>query len=212
MKKIMYTAAIIASTVLSSCGGGVNNIDIPEGSDDIKALAEEKFGAEKEVYSFSISAKDHLTSEFGNMSIGYAEDEKKYYQYYHVLYGKGKLDEPKEVGGNVSKRVQKLLKKHGSNFSEEASKNKQVKIKDIDFDMIIKKYEEAIPLIDPDYQGFALYSWKYKVDNEGKISAEFTIEGTKKGEGTSMEGRNIVTNYYDFPFEMDAEGTLSFKD
>ena len=86
-----------------------------------------------------------------------------------------------------------------------------MKVKDLDFEKIITKYNEACALIPTEYHNFTLYSWKYEMSSKNELTADFTIEGTKKGEGTTTEGRNIVTTYYEFKFEMDKNGELNIK-
>lgn len=199
MKNILIT--IIGVALLTSCGNSGNQINSAEGLKEIKNLVEESFGEDKEIYSFSLKAKDHLTSEMGQFRIGYLEDGVDYSRYYNTIFGSGnELQDAEKADESFQKEF--FLK----------SKQGKIKLKDINYNLIQTKYEEAIKLISEKYTDFTLYKWEYEVANDGSITADFTIEATKEGEATSMQGRNIVTNYYEFPFKMNADQSLEYKE
>ena len=163
-------------------------------------MALSKFGEDKEVYKFSIETKDHLTSEASYLSINYLEEKLDYGQtYYFSLNGKEKLEEPEKARDNFQTKF--FLK----------NKQGKVKIKDLDFNIITAKFNEGVAMISDEYESFTLHSWDYNVNNNGEVTADFTIEARKKGESTSLEGRNVVTTYYEFPFKMKVDKSIEAK-
>lgn len=202
MKKLITIFGIAA--VLTSCGGGSDTINLnnPESNVKIQELANKNFGEGKEIYALTLETKDHLTSELKSIDIDYLEDGIDYNRNYNLANEEGKkLEEPKKANDNFQTKF--FLK----------NKQGKIKLKDLDFTIIHTKYNEALMMIpEGEYEKFTLHSWEYIVNNSGEITAEFVIEGTKVGEGTSVEGRNIVTNYYEFPFVMNAKKEVAFDD
>lgn len=202
MKKSIISILSASVIFLTSCGGGGllggDQLNDAEGLKAIKTNLETQFGAETEVYSLTLSATDHLTSEFGDSRIQYLDNGVDFSRLYYPT-----LPQPLGDAKRSSDSFQKeffLKKKQG-----------KIKIKDFDFDLIKKTFDEAVKLIPEDYVSFSLYEWSFNVDNDNKVSADFSIEGTKKGEGTSLEGRNVVTNYYEFEFKIDEDGKIDFR-
>lgn len=203
MKKTIISILAASTVFLTSCGGILSGDKLTdaEGLKAIKTIVETEFGAETEVYALQISSTDHLTSEFGSARISYLEEGVDFSRTYMQIVGaNNQLQEPKEA----SKAFQK----------EFFLKNKQgkVKIKDLDFNLVLTKYNEAAAMVSDEYESLTLYSWSFNVENDGMISAKFTIEATLKGEGNTMQGRNIVTNYYEFEFEMNKDGEIIPQD
>ena len=204
MKKTIITILSLSTLFLTSCGdilSGGDQLNDSEGLKTIKSLLENQFGAETEVYSLDLSSTDHLTSEFGLATISYLDKGVDYSRSYMTYLGPGKELQEAEAASESFQKEFFLKKKQG-----------KIKLNEFDFDQILVKFNEATAMISSEYDTFTLYSWDYEVNNDGGISADFTIEGTKKGEGTSLEGRNIVTNYYEFQFEMNEDGEVVPKD
>ncbi|WP_109851646.1 hypothetical protein [Aquimarina sp. AU58] len=189
---------LIISIVTSCGGGGITGYDINDQDDlkSIKSLVEENFGADKEIYRLSLNAKEHLTSKMGFISIDYLDNGVNYSQTYMEIQGADNLVEPK--------------KGSQSDFFLKNAQGK-VKIKDLNFDLIFEKFEEATKTIPEEFGDFELNRWSFDIDNDNNISAEFTIEAIKKGEGTSLENGQILTNYYEFPFTIDSENNLKYN-
>lgn len=199
MKKILIS--ILGGALLASCSSSITDLNEPDSFAKIEDLAKSSFGEDKEIYSFSIGTKDHLSSEMRYISIDYLDNGVDYERSYDLINGEGKeLEEPEKASDSFQTKF--FLK----------NKQGKLKVKDIDFQLINTKYEEAIGLISEDYENFTLHSWKYEVDNDGGLTADFMVEATKKGESTTMEGRNIVTNYYEFPFKMNLKKELEFQE
>lgn len=197
MKKTFFYLLMAASITLTSCGGGkATNLNTPEGVKSVKQLVIEQFGGDTEVYSMLLSAEEDLSSDVGSIVIRYLKDD--------VIYSRQYMDFsaiPAKLNDEKKERIQ------GKTFT----KNKQgkVKISDLNFDMITNNFNKAVELIGSEYEDFQLNSFMFSVNNKNEVSADFEIQATKAGEGTSMEGRNIVTNFYEFEFDVNEEGELS---
>ncbi|HAS44094.1 MAG TPA: hypothetical protein DCS93_26690 [Microscillaceae bacterium] len=205
----LFSAFLLISIVfMNACGqieealddGGLE-INNPEAMAELRQLVEQKFSPEKEVFELKIYAKDHLSNDLERISIGYLDQGLQYSQNYYVELGleSNKLEDPKAASKSFQRPF--FLKKLQG----------KVKIKDFKLEDIPGKFEEAIQLIPQEYEGFVLNDWEFKVNNQNEITAEFLVEGTKKGEGSSRQGRTIVTSYYQFKFKMDNTGKLTLK-
>ena len=138
MKKSLFT--VIAVLALTSCGSEDTSIKLnnPESFTKIAELAKSNFGEEKEIYSFEINTKDHLTSELRSLTIEYLDNGVDYDQYYDLGNESGKeLEEPKKKGSAFQKKI--FLK----------NKQGKIKIKDIDFALINTKYQDCLLYTSP---------------------------------------------------------------
>ncbi|WP_299463302.1 hypothetical protein [uncultured Microscilla sp.] len=206
--KSMWFATVLAvfTLFLSSCeggnpltGGGAPDMALNNGEhlNELKKLLESKFGADKVVYELSLRSENHLTSEFGSAMISYLDKGVDYSQSYLVALGEGQeLQAPKMASKNFQKKF--FLK----------NKQGKVKLKELDFDLILTKYDEAIGMIPAEFENFELVQWNFRVNNQNKVAANFKIEGTKKGEKSTRQGRQRVTNYYEFSFKMNEKEDL----
>lgn len=194
MKTVLYTFLTFATLTLSSCGTDIlspNRLDNPENINAIKTTVEEKLGGDMMVYNLKVSADDHLSSNFGMASVKYMRKGTSYSQYY--LKVTQTLSDPEKSS------YQKNLHEGGKKISE------------FDFEQIPENFNKAVELIkaeSDEFEDFVLYSWEFVVDENNEVASSFTIEGSKIGEGTSRQGNNIVTNYYEFEFDFDKEGNL----
>lgn len=153
----------------------------------------DKFGGDREIYGFMLMTTDHLTSELMMASVNYEKEGQAYSQSY-LLTTEILNDEKKSAFKNRS--------------------DKQIKVSDIDIDLISQKYAESVKLIDEqgEMEDYTLHEWTSKMNKKGKLESSFSVEATKKGEGIDVEGRNLVTNYYEFKFEVDGDGNLEVKE
>ena len=89
----------------------------------------------------------------------------------------------------------------------------KMKISDIDTDKIIANIDKALTIMGEDVATHQLRNYTINVDPKtNAITSNFELHVTQKGEGTSIEGRNIVTNFYEANFEADAEGNVEMTD
>ena len=86
-------------------------------------------------------------------------------------------------------------------------KNDPKKISEIDFTMIEKNIETAKKLIPSEFVDHALYNYSIEFD-DNKRADHFTINTLMEDENNHIEGNDLVTNYYEFLFEMDENGEV----
>lgn len=197
MKKIrLRILAFCAPILLASCSGGFGGspeLSSDEGIKEIKEILSSNFG-DKDIFDLSISAEEHLDDNLGLIIVKYVDGGKSYSQTYHTTAGIG-LGDPKEV----------------TSFAFDEKKHSLKKGSEVDFSFIPKKFEEAKKIItdlSDEYEGFVLYSFDLGVNKDGNFEGDILLEGTKIGEGSSMQGRNVVTNYYEFDFDLNEDGTI----
>lgn len=67
--------------------------------------------------------------------------------------------------------------------------------------------------IPEEYSFESVHDYRLKIDAaSGEKTSDFNIYVTEKGNKTSLEGRNIVTTYYEFEFEVLADGTVVMEE
>jgi len=203
LSQFIVTGLSAGSLFIASCGSGLlgtpkdRDLSTAEGLKSIKEKVTKAFGADKKVYSCQISARDHMSNEFGNASIHYLDNGKDMSQLF--------LTEPEE----------KTKEPEPATIQNEAflkSRQGSMALKDFNFDQIPGKVKEASAMIPAEFEGFTLNHWYYNVANNGKVTADFVIEGSKKGEKSKQQGRMIVTNYYEFAFTMDENGKVTMDE
>ncbi|MFT5819069.1 MAG: hypothetical protein ACI8ZM_000291 [Crocinitomix sp.] len=86
-------------------------------------------------------------------------------------------------------------------------KNDPKKISDIDFSVIEKNIETAKNLISSEYVDHSLYEYQIEFEDNNRADT-FILNCLLEGENDHMEGRDIITNYYEFEFEMDENGEV----
>ena len=203
LAQLMIAGLSAGSIFIASCGSGLlgtpkdKDMSTAEGLKSIKEKVTKAFGADKKVYSCQVSAKDHMSNEFGNASVHYLDNGKDMSQLF--------LTEPEE-------KVKDAEPATIQNETFLKSKQGSRALKDFNFDQIPGKVKEAEVMIPAEYEGFTLNHWYYDVDNDGKVTADFVIEGGKKGEKSKQQGRMIVTNYYEFAFTMDENGKVTMDE
>jgi hypothetical protein len=86
-------------------------------------------------------------------------------------------------------------------------KNEPKKISEIDFTLIETNIADAKAQIPSEYIDHSIYTYSVEFD-DNKRADRFTINCLEEGESDHMEGRDVVTNYYEFLFEMDENGAV----
>lgn len=200
MRKIKLTVFALTSVLaLASCSGLTSNTDMKtkEGIESVAQMIKDNFG-DKQICDINLYAQDHLEESFGFMNVNYLDNGVTKTQSYHDMNDVG-LGDPEEE----------------TSFPYDEKKDGLIKGSDIDLSFVPAKFDEAVKQIQElsdEYEGFVLNSISLDIDKDGKFYGDMTLEGTKKGEGTSLEGRNIVTNYYEFDFDLNADGTVELDE
>ena len=204
MKNLLKITSICLVFTLFSCGGSdAPQMNTKDGLERIKTIANEKFGSDMEVYSMTIYSQEDLNSSLGLLTVKYIKDGKRYSRMYSekTAHTEAKLQDEKADSDSFQKKM----------FLDKAQG--KMKISDIDTDKIIANIDKALTIMGEDVATHQLRNYTMNVDPKtNAITSNFELHVTQKGEGTSIEGRNIVTNFYEANFEADAEGNVVMKD
>ena len=204
MKNLLKITSICLVFTLFSCGGSdAPQMNTKDGLEKIKTIANEKFGSDMEVYSMTIYSQEDLNSSLGLVTIKYIKDGKRYSRMYSekTAHTEAKLQDEKADSDSFQKKL----------FLDKAQG--KMKISDIDTDKIIANIDKALTIMGEDVATHQLRNYTINVDPKtNAITSNFELHVTQKGEGTSIEGRNIVTNFYEANFEADAEGNVEMTD
>jgi hypothetical protein len=108
----------------------------------------------------------------------------------------------------LSEDVEPSISVIDSEFSVRVyQKNEPQLISEIDFNMIEKNFDEAKKQIPSEFVDHALYEYIIEYD-ENKRADRFTINTLMEDENNHLEGGDLVTNYYEFNFELDEKGNV----
>jgi len=194
MKTTNIITLFLISIFFFSCSSSTDGLDVTNSTDinTIKELMVDKFD-NMEVNQVIISTEDELSNNFGSLNVAYIKDGKLKNKLYNQLVPGDNKMQPARDGLQI--------------FLED--KQGKIKLSDFDFDMVASKFKEASKLIDGNYENHALYNFTFHVKNDNSVTARFQINATEKGENPETNGDIEITNYYEFDFEMDANGTLT---
>ncbi|MDY7394110.1 hypothetical protein UMM65_02575 [Aureibaculum sp. 2210JD6-5] len=194
---LKITAICLVFTLFSCSGSDAPQMNTKEGLEKIKSIAVEKFGGDLEVNSLNLSSQQDLNSDLGFIIVNYLKDDKPHSRMYveKTEHTDAKLNDEEAKSGNKDRYQGKM------------------KISDLDTNKIIANIDKALAIMGEDVKEHHLKSYIINVDPKtNAITANFELHVTQKGEGTSIEGRNIVTNFYEANFEADAEGNVVMTD
>ena len=145
---------------------------------------------------------DKLSNDLCYLNIDYVgkEDNKLYTQSF-------------KIGGDNQNAGEMELSKFRTHVKFDFEKEKEVTLEDINAEIIIKQIENAKSQIPEEYRFKSLSDYEIQGDSrKQELKATFTIRVTMKGEGTTTQGRQIITNYYEFDFVGNPDGTATMKD
>lgn len=181
----------------------------------IEKIVSKNFDPELAVTSLTLESTDHLESKLRNVKVEYVKEGEVYTNTYTISTGDSdekKVEQEKNAVTAGPKTKPKEITK--------PEDLKTVKIKDFNLSLIATYYAKAIKAINedfstdgkPDFKGYTLCQFTYKVNHEGKVIGGFIIEGTLVGEGKKTVGRTTYTNYYEFAYLFDDKGELELLD
>lgn len=178
-----------------SCGSPETIYDLDQAG-EIEEIKKELIAAAGDImaYEITLSSTEELTTSLGNAEIvtneAAAEGTLNRNSY--------QLIDP--VGSSV-----KLI---DSEFSVRVyKKNEPEKLSEIDFLLVEKNISAAKAQIPSEYVDHCIYSYRIEFD-DNKRADTFTINCVKEGESDYMEGREMITNYYEFAFKMNENGEV----
>lgn len=229
MKKgsVQILLAMLCVAALTSCGKvadalGLKGIalDKEEVVTTVKDVVIKNVDAKKwKIYEIRWSEKEELGNNLGNIDLAVIDAENNYYTLPITQNTSNEfiVGEVKESSIPASSRA-KILYEEVIGFD----------MNKLDGAAIIKQIEAAKALIPAEYEFKSVAKFAIKEDvrrigksdhlrkvdkkQYGKQSVKFTLNALKKGEGVEMKGRQIITNYYDFNFEENEDGTIVIVD
>ncbi|MDO6492497.1 MULTISPECIES: hypothetical protein [unclassified Cellulophaga] len=206
MKNTLKITFILIMLAITSCGSDKDTIRIStlEGLQAAKQLAITSFGADLEVYRFELYSKEDLNSDLGSITIKYLKDGKLYSRRYatKTSHVEATLEDEEALSDTFQK-----------NFYIKNAQGK-LKISDIDVDAMFSNINKGVVLIEDEMEIDNYQVRKYYIEansKTNKVSSDFEIHVTEPNNET-IEGRNIVTNFYEVEFEADENGELTIKD
>ncbi|WBU89032.1 hypothetical protein [Cellulophaga omnivescoria] len=203
MKNALKISFILITLLITSCSSDKDTIKIStlEGLQAAKQLAITNFGADFEVYDFELYSKGDLDSDLGRITIKYLKDGKLYQRVYNTTTtnNKASLDDEKLLSDAFQK-----------SFFVKNSQGK-IKISDIDIDTMFANINKGVVIIKKEMEidNYQVRKYKIKADTKtNKISSDFEIHFTEPNNET-IEGRNIVTNFYELEFKGDENNNIT---
>lgn len=83
---------------------------------------------------------------------------------------------------------------------------------DIEAEKVVGQMESAIEQLPDDLIFQSVYRYQVARDSDtGEIAGRLVLRVTKKGEKTEVSGRRVTTNYYEIPFEIASDGSVTPK-
>ncbi len=183
---------------LASCGGlggeSIYDLDKPGEALEIQKEIIEKVG-DLVTYEVNMTSQGELETSLDWVTVASENDETTVLETTCQLIGSGETSS--EIEDNEF-------------FAENYMKGGSKKLSEIDFDLVQKNFEAGKKLIPAEYVDHSLYSYTIEFD-EGKRADTFIINTLLKDESDHIEGGDIVTNYYEFLFTMEEDGSLSVE-
>lgn len=206
MKNTLKITFILVMLLITSCGSDKDTIRIStlEGLQAAKQLAITSFGADLEVYRFELYSKEDLNSDLGSITIKYLKDGKLFSRRYTTKtnYVEATLEDEKLLNDAFQKKI------HIKNAQG------KLKISDLDVDAMFSNVNKGVVLIEEEMEidNYQVREYYVEADSKtNKVSSDFEIHVTEPNNET-IEGRNIVTNFYEVEFKADENGEITIKD
>lgn len=116
-----------------------------------------------------------------------------------------------KVGGDNQGPAE--MKESRSNRKYDFATMNHLTAADFDAAQINGYIETAKTEIPEEYSFESVHGYTLRVDPaNGEKTSDFDIYVTEKGNKTSVQGRNVVTTYYEIEFQVEADGTVVMED
>ena len=170
-----------------------------DGVEDIQSIVMDDFGADRSVHTLRVMADDHLSNNLGFVqSVSIDGDTERTKTYAIDVNGMSRVTDEEKT---LSAGMLKLAQQKGS-----------LTLGEIDYTLMHKQYEEAVAMLPEEFENPYLNQFTFNVDRNNQLTTDLTIEATKVGEDSEMEGLREVINYYEFNFEGEADGTVVYNE
>jgi hypothetical protein len=174
--------------------------------EEVKALAIEQFGGDFEIHKLTLYSEDDLTNNLGEIKISYFKEDKELYsRIYNVkTYGDEKNLEDEKMFEVITRYRSKYQKPEGHG---------KIKIKDLDFTRVMSDLNLGLNEYGDDIGSWSINNYTFHIEPKTNIvTTDFVLQITPAENATSLEGKRIVTNYYEMHIEIDSKGKLIVKD
>lgn len=195
-RKINLLVAFIATgLMLTSCGNSAKKQE--ENQKNLVEELKKEFGSRNDIIQIQFRAGDQLNAPLEEYEVVYKNDKEIVEQEYDLKTG---LEEAKPPI-----------------TSYPYERSKPVEFKMFPVDSIQSDYNKCLTILKTEFTGedelddYTFYTWEGKSNNKGTVDVEVTVNATIKAEGTHTEGRNIVTNYYEFVFKKQEDGSMKLE-
>jgi cell fate (sporulation/competence/biofilm development) regulator YmcA (YheA/YmcA/DUF963 family) len=194
LKKILSAFAIVL--LISSCSEFFPpDIQSPEAIDKVVDELKE-ISKNYKIVEASIRESEKLSGHFGNLFLNLENAEGK--PYTQLIFYNQSLpnDEPQEA------RTPSIKKKE----------KKAIDLSAIDKEKIAKYVEEAVAQIPEEYNFASVGSIDFSADDNGNLLHKIIINITEKNKSAKVQGRRIITEYYELYFDVDKDGNMVLRD
>ena len=190
MKKLFAMVGIGLALAISSCSSLTGSkLVSAEGLEKAKKLLEKDPYTGKAFTKVMLWAGQPLEENFESVTAQYFDQKQ---------------------GKDVSQTASEAGLSSPDVSTDEPSKAETFTLAEIPFDKVPAQVDNMIKFLSSqseleEMEGYIVHSLVFTKEN-GQIKQKYEIQCTKKGEGKSVEGRNIVTNYYQFHVTPTSDG------
>lgn len=203
MKKIFTISLLAAAITFAGCE-----------SIGLKTI---KMDSEQSIERIAETIEKHVnTAEYKVISLNWYEREElsnsMEYMLAEMVGTDGSLySQSFKVGGDYQGPGE--VKESRSNRKYDFATMKYITPEDLKPAEVVGWIDEAKAGIPEEYQFESLSNYTMRIDPQsGEKTSDFTVRITEKGNKRSVEGRNIVTTYYELEFDVLADGTVVMED
>ena len=196
MKNYILGALVLIAVTLTSCGSSTVKLDNPEHIERLNSAIRKELKADVKVSAISLSTVSNiLSTEVSAIYIYYRDADDK--QMITIV----------RLNPDMETIVKENNVQRGSKPNQDIGRD----VSDYDFSVAFSNIANAAQQVldaGMPYNGLGDYKIDFSADpNKDKHS--FSILSK---DGTSVQGRNIVTEYYEFKAKADAAGNVTVED
>lgn len=204
--KTLYLSALllVGLFAITSCGIITNEMDSEKTIAKINKMIDKHVDTDNyKILRVWFKENDELSNSLGFLAISLkGKDGKHYNQSIVFINGQEHHNEPELEKGSGS-----------SMKSGELSFDDQAGINHLDPQLIISQINDAKNQIPEEYSFRSVGEYTIEADRKtDEKTCTFVLNVTEKGNATSIEGKNIVTTYYEIKFTGLPDGTALMEE
>ncbi|GAB6012155.1 hypothetical protein [Viscerimonas tarda] len=174
-------------------------IDSPEALDKVISDLTE-ISKNYNIISARLVEKEKLSGDFGLLILELSDAEGKHYEQ-KVFYNYS------SVKNEPAKEKENRLSSFRKNKEKTA-----INVVGINKENIAKYVAEAKTLIPEEYKFDCVGGIFFTADDDANLLLKLTLDITDKNTATRIQGRNIVTDYYELEFDVDKDGKVTLNE